>query len=113
MSGRARLPPSLASVVGQAQRELRPSSSWNGLTKVLIVNSKDEAHDVVERMAALRRELDNDVEHVAESARAMTDWTYYVRRFPWAAVGVAAVVGYPLLPRQQTTRTPTAAQLAP
>jgi hypothetical protein len=76
------------------------------------VNSEHEAREVVERMATLRRELDSDVEHVAESARAMTDWTFYVRRFPWAAVGVAAVAGYLLVPRKKTNVAPTAEQLA-
>ena len=76
------------------------------------MNSEHEAREVVERMATLRRELDSDVEHVADSARAMTDWTFYVRRFPWAAVGVAAVAGYLLVPRKKTNVAPTAEQLA-
>ena len=60
----------------------------------------------------MRRELDTDVEHVAESAKAMTDWTFYVRRFPWAAVGLAAAAGFLLVPRKKTTVAPTAEQLA-
>jgi hypothetical protein len=72
----------------------------------------DKAHEVQARMARLRRELDNDVQHVADSAKAMTDWTFYVRRFPWAAVGIAAAAGYLLVPRKRTTITPTAEQLA-
>lgn len=75
------------------------------------MTSDDQAREVVERMAALRRELADDVDHVTESAKAMTDWTFYVRRFPWAAVGVAAVAGYLLVPRKKTTVTPTAEQL--
>ena len=63
-------------------------------------------------MAVLRRELDGGVEHVAESARAMTDWTFYVRRFPWVAVGLAAAVGFLLVPRKKTSVAPTAEQLA-
>ena len=63
-------------------------------------------------MATLRREIVHDVEHVAESAKAMTDWTFYVRRFPWAAVGVAAAAGFLLVPRKKTTVTPTSEQLA-
>jgi hypothetical protein len=82
------------------------------MAKVQIVNAKDEASEVVERMAALRRELDHGVENVSESARAMTDWTFYVRRFPWATVGLAAVAGYLLVPRKKTTVAPTAEQLA-
>ena len=42
----------------------------------------------------------------------MTDWTFYVRRFPWAAVGLAAAAGFLLVPRKKTTVTPTAEQLA-
>lgn len=73
---------------------------------------EDEARDVVERMAVLRRELVHDVEHVAESAHAITDWTFYVRRFPWAAVGIAAAAGFLIVPRKKTTVTPTPEQLA-
>jgi hypothetical protein len=98
--------------MGHARRELRPPNSQNGIAKVFIVNSEHEAREVVERMAALRRELADDVEHVAESARAMTDWTFYVRRFPWATVGLAAVVGYLVVPRKKTTVAPTPEQLA-
>jgi hypothetical protein len=76
------------------------------------MKSDDEAREVVERMAALRRDLANDVEHVAESAKAMTDWTYYVRRFPWMAVGLAAAAGFLLVPRRKTVVTPTPEQLA-
>jgi hypothetical protein len=75
-------------------------------------NPDDEAREVVDRMAALRREIVHDVEHVAESAKAMTDWTFYVRSFPWAAVGVAAAAGFLLVPRKKSRVTPTAEQLA-
>jgi hypothetical protein len=76
------------------------------------MNSDDEAQDVVNQMAAMRRELDHDVEHVAVSAKAMTDWTFYVRKFPWAAIGLAAAAGYLLVPKKKSTVTPTAEQLA-
>ena len=42
----------------------------------------------------------------------MTDWTFYVRRFPWAAVGVAAAAGFLLVPRKKTSVTATPEQLA-
>jgi hypothetical protein len=77
-----------------------------------IRSPEEEAHAVVERMAELRREMVHDVEHVAESAKAMTDWTFYVRRFPWATVGLAAAAGFLLVPRKKTTVTATPEQLA-
>jgi hypothetical protein len=75
-------------------------------------HSEEEAREVIARMAALRHEIISDVEQVSESARAMTDWTYYVRRFPWVAVGVAAAAGFLLVPRKKATITPTPEQLA-
>jgi hypothetical protein len=77
------------------------------------VNPDDEASEVCQRMAALRRELDGDMRDVTESARAMTDWTFYVRRFPWAAAGAAALAGFLLVPRKkQVMAPPDAATLA-
>jgi hypothetical protein len=63
--------------------------------------SEDSAEDIRRRMAELRRELSSDVREVSRSARVMTDWRFYVRRFPWAVVGVAAVAGYLLIPRRK------------
>lgn len=76
------------------------------------MRSENEAREVVERMATLRREISSDVVQVTESAKAMTDWTFYVRKFPWAAVGAAAVAGYLLVPRKKTSVVPTEDQLA-
>jgi hypothetical protein len=77
------------------------------------LNPDDEASEVCRRMAALRRELDGDMRDVTESARAMTDWTFYVRRFPWAAAGAAALAGFLLVPRKkQVIAPPDAATLA-
>ena len=73
---------------------------------------EDRAREVCQRMASLRRELDTGVQQVAESARAMTDWTFYVRRFPWVAVGLAAAAGFLLVPRKKTTVAATPEQLA-
>lgn len=74
---------------------------------------RDEPADRIrERMAVLRRELSYDVEDVGRTARAMTDWTLYVRRFPWACAAVALTAGYLLVPRKQQTIYPDAATLA-
>ena len=53
-----------------------------------------------------------DAEQVAQSARAMTDWTFYVRKFPWATAALAAAAGFLLVPKKQQVVTPTPEQLA-
>src|SRR5262249_54340038 len=57
-------------------------------------------------MAALRRELVDDMRDVSESARAITDWTFYVRRFPWASAGLAALAGILIVPRKKEAAAP-------
>jgi hypothetical protein len=76
------------------------------------VNPDDEAREVCRRMATLRREITSDVRQVRQSARQMTDWTFYVRRFPWATAALAAAAGFLLVPRKQQVVTPTPEQLA-
>lgn len=61
----------------------------------------DPAEDIRRRMAELRRELSSDVSEVGRNARVMTDWRFYVRRFPWAVAGVAAAAGYLLIPQKK------------
>lgn len=50
------------------------------------------------RMQRLRTELHQDVREVVVSAREMTDWKTYVRRYPWVCLGIAAGVGFFLVP---------------
>jgi hypothetical protein len=76
------------------------------------VHDNDSAEDIRKRMAQLRRDIDVDMGNVSRSARAMTDWTFYVRRFPWAVAGAAAVVGYLLIPKKKQDGTPDAEALA-
>jgi hypothetical protein len=52
-------------------------------------------------MAELRRELTHDVRDVGRSARAMTDVSFYVRKFPWATMAMAAGIGYLLVPKKK------------
>jgi hypothetical protein len=64
----------------------------------------DSADEIRRRMAELRRELSTDVREVSRQARVMTDWRFYVRRFPWTMVGVAAVAGYLLIPKRKEVK---------
>ena len=42
----------------------------------------------------------------------MTDWTLYVRRFPWATVAIAALAGFALIPRKKSVISPDQEALA-
>lgn len=53
-----------------------------------------------QRMEEVRCDLDEDVQEIVESARDMGDWRSYVRSYPWACLGAAAVAGYLLVPRR-------------
>jgi len=65
------------------------------------MSTDDSAEKVRRRMAQLRRELECDVREVSRGARVMTDWKFYVRKFPWAVAGVALVAGYLLVPKKK------------
>ena len=69
------------------------ADSMRLVKKAATMTSYDPADDIRRRMAELRRELTGDVREVGRSAREMTDWTFYVRKFPWAVAAVAAVTG--------------------
>jgi len=74
--------------------------------------AEDEAEAICKRMAEVRSDLAGSVHAVSRDARAMTDWTLYVRRFPWAAVGVAALAGFALIPRKKAIISPDQEALA-
>lgn len=58
------------------------------------------------QMAKIRSDLHADVRGIVENARVITDWKYYVRRYPWASVAGAAAAGLP--GRSSATGTSTA-----
>jgi hypothetical protein len=64
----------------------------------------DPADDIRRRMAELRRELSSDVRDVGRSARVMTDWRFYARRFPLATAALAGLVGYMLIPKKKEVK---------
>ncbi|TVS12777.1 MAG: hypothetical protein EA424_22280 [Planctomycetaceae bacterium] len=64
------------------------------------------AERIQRRMNELRGQLDNDVEEVVDSAKELTDWRTYVRRYPWACVGLAAVIGYLVVPSRLELESP-------
>jgi hypothetical protein len=66
----------------------------------------DSAEEIRLRMAELRRDVERDVRKVSRDARVITDWKFYVRRFPWAVAGAALVAGYLLVPKRKPVIKP-------
>jgi len=63
-------------------------------------------------MAELRRELVYDMQDVSRSAKAMASPAFYIRKFPWATMAVAAGVGYMLIPKKKQVLQPDMEALA-
>jgi len=63
-------------------------------------------------MAELRRELAYDMQDVSRSAKAMASPSFYIRKFPWATLAVAAGVGYMLIPKKKHVVQPDMEALA-
>jgi hypothetical protein len=63
-------------------------------------------------MAELRRELACDVQDVTRSAKAMASPSFYIRKFPWATLAVAAGAGYMLIPKKKQVVQPDMESLA-
>lgn len=69
---------------------------------------EDAAKSIQRRMEDVRTRLDEDVDEAVGSARQMVNWHAYVRRYPWACLGLAAVAGYLLVPRRLELSSPDA-----
>jgi hypothetical protein len=63
----------------------------------------DDADEIRRQMAAIRRELHQDVKEVVATAGAVTDWRRYITSFPWVSLGAAFAAGYLLVPRRSRT----------
>jgi hypothetical protein len=77
-----------------------------------MVDSDDEVEKIRKRMSELRRELAYDVQDVSRSAKAMASPSFYIRKFPWATLAVAAGMGYMLIPKKKKVVHPDMEALA-
>src|SRR5262245_54355091 len=66
----------------------------------MIHMSESTAEEIRLRMHEVRSELGENVEELVESARTITDWHYYVERYPWLCIGAAVALGYVVIPRR-------------
>jgi hypothetical protein len=63
-----------------------------------------------QRMAQVRAELFYDSQRLRENAQTLTDWRYYVRRYPWVTLGASAAIGYLLIPKRRMPQPPVDAE---
>jgi hypothetical protein len=62
-------------------------------------------------MQQIRREIDQDVEDMAASARNMVDWKHYVKTYPWVCLGTAVALGFLIVPKRSTAMRPDLATM--
>ncbi len=82
------------------------------------MSGSGEADALRAQMAGVRATMDEGVHDIvanaqalAEDARKLTDWRFYVKAAPWGTVGAAAALGYFLVPRRVEIVRPDADQL--
>ncbi len=69
------------------------------------------ADQIRDEMAHVRRDLNLNYGEVVDNARDMADWRYYVRSYPWAAIGLGVAVGYLVVPNRTELISPSAEEL--
>jgi len=63
-------------------------------------------------MAQIRQRLHQDMQGVVAGAEAASDWKYYVRLYPWAALALAFGGGFLVVPRKRRSVSKTAEKAA-
>jgi TctA family transporter len=77
-----------------------------------VTTPASSGEEIQRQMRQVRRELGEDVQEIVANARTMTDWKHYVRTYPWACLGAAAVAGYLIVPSRQRVVSPDPQALA-
>lgn len=66
---------------------------------------------IAARMESVRGGLSDEVDEISDRVRKATDWRHQVANHPAAAAGLAALVGFWLVPTRPVVRRPDAATL--
>jgi hypothetical protein len=66
---------------------------------------RSKPEEILARIDSVRGRLGDDVTSARSSVKELTDWRRVVQRFPWAAVGLAAAVGYLVVPKRRVEQT--------
>jgi len=67
-----------------------------------------EADAIQRQMRSVREDMRQDVRELVVSAREMTDWTVYVKAYPWLCMGAALAVGFIIVPSRSVIIKPDA-----
>jgi hypothetical protein len=67
--------------------------------------------DICNEMQQVRCSLGDDVGDFVESARTLSDWRYYARKYPWACLAGAAALGFWVVPKRLEIHSPNAADI--
>ena len=63
------------------------------------IHDSPETKAIRQRMEEVRGDLNTGFQGIVSDARDIGDWTYYVKTYPWAVLGVSLVAGYLVAPR--------------
>lgn len=72
------------------------------------LHDSPETQAIRQRMEAVRGDLNTGFQGIVSDARDIGDWTYYVKTYPWAVLGVSLVAGYLVAPRLGFWKQPRA-----
>jgi hypothetical protein len=70
------------------------------------------ADEILEQMQTIRSALRKDAAAIVENAKLSVDWRNYVERYPWISLGIAAALGYLLVPRRRLRDSDVAQKVA-
>jgi hypothetical protein len=71
------------------------------------MNNGSKHDDLLRQMAGARAALSSNAQSAVDNARTLADWKYHYRNHPWLFCGVAAAVGYLLVPQPKLSRPTT------
>jgi hypothetical protein len=61
-----------------------------------------DVSEIQQRMAQIRHDMHQEVRGAVKGAHSLTDWKSLVANYPWLSLGVAATVGYLVVPWRAT-----------
>lgn len=73
---------------------------------------KKSVEEIRSQMMAVRSEIDEDMDDLVEGAKSLFDWRDYIRSFPVASLGAAALAGFLVVPKKRHPIESDAASVA-